>query len=260
MCIDHDSRPPIEPIAGGALDTASVILHGADGSPFRSFSAEPEQPASAAILILPDVRGLHPFFEELALRYAENGIGALAIDYFGRTAGTTARPADYEYQPDMAQVTWSNVEGDIRAAVAELRRRSATPRALFASGFCFGGRMTSLAATLGLGLAGVIPYYGWPVGESRGSPAPADIAARIECPVLAIYGGADQGISGEVRDTYDRALAAAGVPHRTIVYDGAPHSFFDRKAAEYADAAAGAWAETLAFIRERSGSSAPAAG
>jgi carboxymethylenebutenolidase len=32
------------------------------------------------------------------------------------------------------------------------------------------------------------------------------------------------------------------------VYDGAPHSFFDRKAAEFAEASEGAWRETLAFI------------
>jgi carboxymethylenebutenolidase len=110
--------------------------------------------------------------------------------------------------------------------------------------------MASLSATLGLGLAGVIPFYGWPTGESYNqSPAPADVADRIECAVLAIYGGADEGISPEVREAYDHALSAAGVEHRTLVYEGAPHSFFDRKADEFADASAAAWDETLAFIR-----------
>jgi carboxymethylenebutenolidase len=113
-----------------------------------------------------------------------------------------------------------------------------------------GGRLASDAATLGLGLAGAIPFYGWPVGESgNGSPAPADVAGEIECAVLAIYGGADHGIGPEIRAAYDRALEAAGVNHRTVVYDGAPHSFFDRKAEEFADASAAAWDEVLAFIR-----------
>jgi carboxymethylenebutenolidase len=67
--------------------------------------------------------------------------------------------------------------------------------------------------------------------------------------VLAIYGGADQGISAEVRDEYDRALTNAGMEHRTIVYEGAPHSFFDRKAEEFAQASTAAWNEELGFIK-----------
>src|SRR5205814_9513333 len=131
-------------------------------------------------------------------------------------------------------------------------RDGGKPRAVFAPGFCMGGRLASDAATLGLGLSGVIPFYGWPVGPHRtGSPAPADLAGQIECPVLAIYGGADQGISAEIRDAYDNALDQAGVEHRTIVYPGAPHSFFDKKAVDFADAAESAWNETLAFIEGR---------
>lgn len=250
MCFDADSRPPIEPIAGGALDHASITLTGADGTPFRAFEARPVQSTGAAILILPDVRGLHPFFEELALRFAERGTAALAIDYFGRSAGTGPRGPEFDHGPHVAQARWEHLAGDIRAGMAHLRALEPAPRSTFATGFCMGGRLASLAATLGLGLAGVIPFYGWPTGtSSNGTPAPADVADRIECPVLAIYGGADQGIGPEVREAYDRALDAARVDHRTIVYDGATHSFFDRKAADFAAASDAAWDEVLAFIR-----------
>lgn len=249
MCFDADSQPPIEPIAGGALDHASLTLTGADGAAFRAFEARPAKPTGAAIVILPDVRGLHPFFEELALRFAERGVAAIAIDYFGRTAGTEPRDPEFEYRPHVDQARWPNLAGDIRAAAARLQAMDPAPTALFAIGFCMGGRLASDAATLGLGLAGAIPFYGWPTGDAgNGSPAPADHADEIECPILAIYGGADQGISPEVRAAYDRALDAAGVEHRTIVYDGAPHSFFDRKATEFAAASEAAWRETLAFI------------
>jgi carboxymethylenebutenolidase len=251
MCFDADSHPPIEPIAGGSIDHASIILSGADGASFRAFEARPADPTGAAILILPDVRGLHSFFEELALRFAERGVAALAIDYFGRTAGTDQRDADFEYRPHVEQTRWNELAGDIRAGAVRLRAMDPAPRALFATGFCMGGRLASLAATLGLGLSGVIPFYGWPTGVSgNGSPAPAEVAMRIECPVLAIYGGADQGIGPDVRAAYDQSLEAAGVEHRTIVYPGAPHSFFDRKAADFAAASAAAWDETLAFIRD----------
>jgi carboxymethylenebutenolidase len=68
------------------------------------------------------------------------------------------------------------------------------------------------------------------------------------CPVLAIYGGADRGIPAQAREAFDDALASAGIEHHTITFDGAPHSFFDRKAADHADASDETWREVLAFI------------
>ena len=250
MCTSHDSRPPIAPIEGAAMDTATEPLKGEDGAQFRAFLARPRQPTGAAVLILPDVRGLHPFFEELALRYAEVGTLALAIDYFGRTAGAGPRSEDFDHGPHVEQVRWENLQGDIRQAVEYLRKQEPKPRSIFTTGFCMGGRVSSMSATLGLGLAGVMPFYGWPVGPSRnGVPAPAENAGRIECDVLAIYGGADKGITKEARDAFDAALDKAGVRHETVVYDDAPHSFFDRKATDFADAATDAWEHVLAFIR-----------
>jgi carboxymethylenebutenolidase len=250
MCFDADSHPPIDPISGGALDQRSVVLQASDGARFRAFEAAPAQPTGAAILILPDVRGLHPYYEELALRFAEHGVTALAIDYFGRTAGADERPAGFDHAPDLAQVSWEGLSADLTAGIEHLRSMDPAPRAIFATGFCMGGRLASLAATFGLGLAGVIPFYGWPVGPHRtGMPAPADLAGQIECAVLAIYGGGDQGISAQIRTDYDEALSRAGVEHRTVVYDGAPHSFFDKKVPEFAGASDAAWEEALAFIR-----------
>jgi len=91
MCFDHDSRPPIPPIAGGAVDGSKIELVSEDGTPFFAYEARAAKPTGAAMLILPDVRGCHPYYEELALRFAEAGIDALALDYFGRTATTTDR-------------------------------------------------------------------------------------------------------------------------------------------------------------------------
>ena len=250
MCTSHDSRPPIEPISGAAVDSQPVLLKGADGAEFNAFLAKPEQATGAGIVILPDVRGLHPFFEDLALRYAERGIVALAIDYFGRTAGTGARGEDFDHSPHVDQARWENLQGDIAAAVAYLRRQDPAPRSVFTSGFCMGGRLSSMSATLGLGLAGVVPFYGWPVGPNRnGTPAPAENAGKLECDVLAIYGEADTGIPQEARDAYDAALDKAGVRHESIVEPGAPHGFFDRRAEQHHEAADDAWDRTLAFIR-----------
>jgi carboxymethylenebutenolidase len=250
MCTNHDSRPPIAPISGAATNSEQITLRGTDRAEFRAFLARPEESTGAGIVILPDVRGLHPFFEELALRYAERGITALAMDYFGRTAGTEPRGDAFDHTPHAQEARWDDLQGDIRAAVRHLRTLDPAPRSIFTTGFCMGGRLSSMSATLGLGLAGVIPFYGWPVGPNRnGTPAPAEHADRIECDVLAFYGEADTGIREDARSTYDAALEKAGVRHETIVYPGAPHGFFDRKATQYADAAADAWDRTLAFIR-----------
>ena len=51
-----------------------------------------------------------------------------------------------------------------------------------------------------------------------------------------------------MRDAFDKALTDAGIEHRIVVYEGAPHSFFDRKAEEYADASADSWRQVLAFM------------
>jgi carboxymethylenebutenolidase len=250
MCTDRDSLPPIEPSSGAAVDAMPVVLNGEDGAAFSGYLARPEGATGAGIVILPDVRGLHPFFEELAMRYAERGILALAIDYFGRTAGTGERGDDFQHMPHVEQARWTNLAGDIRAAVASLRAQEPAPRSVFTTGFCMGGRLSSMSATLGLGLAGVIPFYGWPVGPNRnGTPAPAENADKIECDVLAIYGEADQGIDKGARDAFDSALDKAGVRHETVVYPGATHGFFDKRADQFRDAASDAWDRSLAFIR-----------
>jgi carboxymethylenebutenolidase len=250
MCTTHDSRPPIEPISGAAIDSRSVSLKGEDGKEFRAFLARPEQATGAGIVILPDVRGLHPFFEELAMRFAEGGIDALAIDYFGRTAPNDDRGEDFEYMPHVGKARWMNLAGDIRTAVAHLRGLPNPPRSVFTTGFCMGGRVASMSTTLGLGLAGAIPFYGWPTGENRnGTPAPADAAKEIESDLLIFYGEKDEGLTKDVRDAFDEALDRAGVKHETIVYPGAPHGFFDRHFDEFADDSADAWDRTLAFIR-----------
>jgi carboxymethylenebutenolidase len=256
MCFDTDSRPPIDPISGGALDGThlSLMSDAPDHAPFMAHLARPAQPTGAGIVILPDVRGLHPYFDELALRFAERGISAISIDYFGRTAGSDKRGEAFEHMPHVAAARWATLAGDITAAVTHLRSLSPVPTSIFTTGFCMGGRLSSMSATLGLGLSGVIPFYGWPTGESRnGTPAPADVADKIECDLLIFYGGADEGITAQVRDAYDAALDDAHVKHETIVYPNAPHSFFDRKATEFATESADAWDRTLAFIGSHTG-------
>jgi carboxymethylenebutenolidase len=251
MCFDTDSRPPIAPIKGGALESGEVTLTGDDGKQFSAFAARAAQPIGAGAVLLPDVRGLHAYYEDLALRFAEQGVDAVAIDYFGRTAGLGRRETGFGYMPHVARTTFAGQSADIRTAAAWLRsEKGGGVTSLFTVGFCFGGRLSFLAATLGLDLAGVIGFYGLPVGPSRNDmPAPAEVAEGMASPVLGLFGGADQAIPPTSIATFEAALVAAGVEHRVVTYPDAPHSFFDRKADEFARTSEAAWAEVLGFVR-----------
>src|SRR5215210_354854 len=218
MCFDTDSRPPIAPIKGGALESAEITLTGDDGKRFSAFAARPAQPTGAGVILLPDVRGLHAYYEDLALRFAEQGIDAVAIDYFGRTAGLGRRESGFEYMPHVEKTTFADLSADVRTAADYLRsEKGGRVSSLFTVGFCFGGRLSFVAATLGLDLAGVIGFYGVPVGPGRNDmPAPAEVAERMASPLLGLFGGADQAIPPTSIATLEAALTAAGVEHRIV--------------------------------------------
>src|SRR5580765_6501912 len=246
MCFDLDSSPPIPPLEGGAVDHRDLELESADGNRFAAFAATPDDQAAVGVVILPDVRGLYRFYEELALRFAERGIAAVAFDYFGRTAGAAKRDDDFEYMEHVEQTTPAGVQADVGAAVEHLRSRGV--RTVFTVGFCFGGRNSWLAAGGGHGLAGAVGFYGRP-GEGRdGAPGPTQRASEVEAPILALQAGADQNITAEDNAAFDEALTAAGVEHEVVTYEGAPHSFFDRKQEEFAADSDDAWQHVLAFI------------
>ena len=65
-------------------------------------------------------------------------------------------------------------------------------------------------------------------------------------------GGADEAIPREDIEALDKALTDAGVEHEVEIYDGAPHSFFDRRFDDYAEASADAWSRVLAFVERYS--------
>jgi carboxymethylenebutenolidase len=251
MCFDHDSSPPIPPVSGAAVSHDDLVLEAADGNRFAAFAALPDDSARVGIVILPDVRGLYRFYEELALRFAERGHRAIAFDYFGRTAGAEKRGGDFEYMPHVEQTTQEGLQADVAACVAYLREAGC--ESVFTVGFCFGGRNSWLAAASGHGLAGAVGFYGRP-GEGRpsGTPGPIQRAAEITAPILALQGGEDAGIPVEDSQALDEALEAAGVEHEVVIYPGAPHSFFDRKQEQFAAESEDAWNRVLAFVERYS--------
>ena len=245
MCVPFDSRPPVPPLAGAAVTHELLELQAADGNRLAAFAARPDQPSATGVVVLPDVRGLFGFYEELALRLAEQGHAAVAIDYFGRTAGVGERDAEFDWMEHVQQLTQEGVQADVGAGVAHLREQGA--QSVFTVGFCLGGRHSWLASA-SHDLAGVIGFYGRPGAGRDGSPGPQDRVGDLRGPLLGLMGGADEAIPAEDVEAFDRALADAGVEHEIVTYDGAPHSFFDRRYEQHAEASEDAWQRVLTFI------------
>lgn len=251
MCYEPSARPPLPPIAGGAISrAASIELTAEDGNRFEAFSALTDRPDGPAIVILPDVRGLHEFYRDLAVRFAEAGVHATAVDYFGRTAGIGSRGDDFDYWPHVRQTAPDAIALDTAAAVAHVRSaEGGGAAAVFTVGFCFGGRNSFNQAARGHGLAGVIGFYGRVAPQDEDDTnAPIRLAPSYACPVLGLFGGADQAISRRDVRAFGRALDEASVPNELVVYDGAPHSFFDRRFEEHREACDDSWRRVLGFI------------
>ncbi|GHJ44135.1 dienelactone hydrolase [Catellatospora sp. TT07R-123] len=242
MCLDGDA-----PASAGADPMLELVS--ADGSRFSAYLAPAEEPTGARLVLLPDVGGLRSPFRDLARRFARTGADVLVIDYYGRTLGPAARGE--EYDPKIRETFDRDLMlADLTAAIDHLRELGDGP--VYAAGFCIGGANALYAGTADLGLAGVVgicPY----VGEAGVSPELAeDFSAKIGVPVLGVFGGADTEVPAAVHESLSRHLAATGVPHDVVVYEGQPHGFiewdhFGREG--HAEAAADAWTRITAFLR-----------
>jgi carboxymethylenebutenolidase len=195
------------------------------------------------MVVLPDVRGLHQFYKELAQRFAEAGIDTVTIDYFARTAGIGDRSDAFDYQPHLQQATVEVIAADTSAAMTYLRSQDGgAVKSVFTVGFCFGGSNSWSQSALNPDLNGCIGFYGRPMRAEPYIP-------RMKAPLLIMVAGADGSTTPEQSREFERQLTSAGVAHEQHIYEGAPHSFFDRQQERWKDASADAWRRMLDFVR-----------
>ncbi|WP_409331427.1 dienelactone hydrolase family protein [Trujillonella humicola] len=249
MCHDADSRPPAPPRSGEVVERGLLTLTSADGTEVDAAFAAPAQEAGAGVVVLPDVRGLHPYYVALAERFAEAGYPAVAIDYFARTAGRAGqgvRDQEFDWQTHVPQTTARGIDDDTAAAIGLLRDRTRADLPVITVGFCFGGSNAWRQAEGVLPLAATAGFYGRPqmVGDAAGS-------ARL--PVLMLVAGDDAATPVDDQLALAQRMRAAGAEVETAVYEGAPHSFFDRAADQWAEASADAWRRLLALLERVAG-------
>jgi carboxymethylenebutenolidase len=145
--------------------------------------------------------------------------------------------------------------GDMTAAVEYARKQpSARPDRIGVTGFCWGGQMTLTFPAYYKDTKAAVAWYGPPARAQKDDPKPVaalDVAAEIPCPVLLLYGGADQGIPVADVDKMEAALKAAGRPVEKVIYPGAPHGFHaDYRPTYRADTARDGWAKCLAWFQK----------
>jgi carboxymethylenebutenolidase len=243
MCFSSDQHPPLPPRSSDVGEHGPTELTSADGTRFNAYDAVPTNRRGASLVLLPDIRGLHPYYTDLAIAFAQAGIDTVAIDPYARTAGLTDRGEDFDYQPHAKALDRASVLADAHAAKDRLAERSDDP--VFTLGFCkFGGESWALSAT-DLGAAGCMGFYGRPGGVM-------DLVPSMTSPVLVLAAGADAATTPEENAAFARALSDAGVDHVFVEYEGAPHSFFDRSFGQWTDACTDAWGQMLSFVDARS--------
>ena len=243
MCHTDESRAPEPPLRGPVGHQAELFLTSVDGTLVRAYTASPEGKARGGIVILPDVRGLHPYYEDLAVRFAEAGFRTIAVDYFGRTAGTAKRDDSFDWKAHVEKTTPEGIAYDVKAAVAHLRSDAKDPHLpIFTVGFCFGGASSWRQSADNPGLAGCIGFYGGRPMQRAGAAIP-----HMTAPLLMLLAGEDKGTPPTEFEEFGRLVRARGLEVESHTYPGAPHSYFDRSFAEHKEACQDSWKRILDF-------------
>ena len=247
MCYSDDARPPLPPIGGAAANHGELTLRSSDGTSFMAYLARSANPTGRGLVILPDVRGLHQFYVELAVRFAETGFEAIAFDYFGRTAQDGDRGADFDWKSHVAATTPEQIAADVRACIDYLGTLDGgRPAAIFSVGFCFGGASSWRQSANNPDLAGCIGFYGGKPMERVGPWIP-----QMRSPILMLLAGEDSTTPEEF-DDFATKVRAQDVSVESHTYPGAPHSFFDRAFTEHQRACDDAWHRILDFTERQS--------
>jgi carboxymethylenebutenolidase len=248
MCYGDDAVPPEPPVAGALGDHGELYLLSADGTEFMTYYAYPGMSrAHSAVVVMPDVRGLHRYYQELADRFATVGLLTVAIDYYGRTTEIGSPRGDsFPWRQHNEQLQPEQVTQDVHAAVTWLRNdRDHQVGSVFTVGFCFGGAQSWRQSAADHELAGCIGFYGRPERVT-------DQIGSMRAPLLLLAAGRDEGIPVENVEQFAEQVRVTGGEAELHVYPEAPHSFFDRTAEEYQQECDDAWRRVIDFIDRHS--------
>ena len=195
-----------------------------------------------AIVMFHGRNGVNGAFKDVAVRYAEEGIVGMAVNYFTQTDEPT------------------NVDSveTIRGALAVLKQDpQVDPNRCVMSGYCKGGGLTYLGLAEVPGFAAGVVYHGglFVQEKSAGFPeSPADAAVRVDVPFIILHGMSDPGVKIEYVYELTRKLNEMGKHIELKAYWGTRHAFTLPGGGDYVpEHAEDAFREAVLFIRRTFG-------
>jgi carboxymethylenebutenolidase len=234
----------------GDFSTRTIELQTADG-PMPCFEARPAGPAGRAVIVVQEAFGVNPYIERVTERFAAAGFDAVAPHFFHRAGGGTAPYDDFaQVIPLFEHLTDEGLLVDIDAALAHLESLGHTRAAIGIVGFCFGGRVTFLAAARRT-FGAAVGFYGGGIVTPRFPqfPALAGESRGLKAAWLGLFGDEDGSIPVEDVETLRVALRDAPVATDVVRYEQAEHGFFCDERPSFDPAASDdAWARTMAWF------------
>lgn len=230
----------------------ALIEFDGDGTRLRGYLAPPTGAGGPGLVLVPDVRGLSPHYQDVADRFAAAGFVTLAADLYSRE-GAPALPDMDAVVRWMAGLSDARILGDLCAAAAALRGRVDRRGGVGVTGFCMGGQYALLAACADATFDACVSWYGmlrYADLTPHRPASPLDLAARLHCPYLGFFGDDDALIPlADVRALDDR-LRAAGKTFAIRTFTGCGHAFFNdtRPDAHRPAAAAESFEAAVAFL------------
>jgi len=196
-----------------------------------------------AVIVIHENRGLNPYVEDVARRFAVANFIAYAPDGLTSVGGFPGN--DEQGAVKFREVNGPKMFEDFVAAATWLKSHPQSSGKLGAIGFCFGGGIVNqLAVRLGSTLSAGAPFYG--------APPSAEDAAKIQAPMMLHYADPtkDTGIGARI-PAYEAALKANNKKYELFIYEGAQHGFHNDTTPRYDERAAKlAWDRTLAFFNK----------
>jgi carboxymethylenebutenolidase len=248
------------PVAAKLITTTAEGLSATDGTvPSAGFAVpvyevRPASPGKyPVVVVIPEVFGMHEHIRDVTRRFAREGFLAVTFEPYAREGGVQHLPDLDAVRKVVDPVPDARVMADLDAIVAWVEKHpSARADRIGMTGFCRGGMYTLLYAARSRELKAAVPWYGQlrpAMTPGVRTEGPLDVAARINAPVLGLYGAEDLGIPVADVRTLEAALKAAGRTAEFVIYPGAPHAFFaDYRPSYRAEAAKDAWGRCIAWF------------
>lgn len=226
-----------------------------EGEHLRGYAAWlPKHDRMPAVILVHDVHGLSEHYRDIARRLAGEGFFAFAVDLYSREGAPRLGALD-EVQRWIQALDDRRVLVDLDAAIRFLGSRlEVRGRSIGIMGFCLGGQYAFLAACMLQGFAACVSFYGmlrWKEKTPNKVDHPLDVAHRLSCPFLGLYGEDDPLIPREDVKQLENTLKQGGGEFAIKIYPGAGHAFFNdtRVDAYRREAARDAWRRCVEFLR-----------